>query len=53
MFPGLALLRVAMLSVYMKVGMERWWNDTDRGNRSTGTVPLDTDRGMSMEHWWN
>jgi hypothetical protein len=26
--------------MYMKMVMEQWWNDTDRGNRSTGRKTL-------------
>ena len=35
----------------MKVSMEHWWNDTDRGKLSIEHWWNDTDRGkLSMEH---
>jgi hypothetical protein len=38
------------------MGMERWWNDTDRGNWSAGRETLYSVGGRWMngvEHWWN
>jgi hypothetical protein len=43
------------LVVDVWMSMEHWWNDTDRGNCSTGkhyTASV-VDEWMSMEHWWN
>jgi len=30
--PSLAVRPFGKSNMYMKMGMERWWNDTDRGN---------------------
>jgi hypothetical protein len=38
------------------MSVEHWWNDTYRGNWSTGRKTLYSVGGnewMSMEHWWN
>jgi hypothetical protein len=41
------------------MSMQHWWNDTDRGSRSTGRKTLYSLGGrwmnewMNMEHWWN
>jgi hypothetical protein len=40
--------------IKMKISMDQWWNDTDRGKLSKEHWWNDTDRGkQSMGHWWN
>ena len=41
-------------SINMKMRMEHWWNDTDRGRQNIAYWWNDTDRGrQNIAYWWN